>query len=749
MSVAPYIHATTPPLRHSAPIFVFVATLFSSASFVPCKLMISLQDITIMRGTKTLIEGASATILAGQKVGIIGRNGCGKSTLFAAIQGEITPELGSIGVPKNLKIATVAQKTPALEISAIDYVMQGDKTVQQLLKQREAAYQQDSGEKIALIEDELGIAGYWTLKPRAGALLFGLGFGPDELEKPVKEFSGGWRMRLNLAQALIYKSDLMLLDEPTNHLDLDTVLFLQNFLKSYEGTLLCISHDRDFLDSFADHILHFESGKVVLYPGNYSAYEKLRAEHIRAQKAARKREEAIVAHMQAFVDRFRYKASKAKQAQSLIKAIDRMQLTAVTQEESPFSFSFPEPERTPQVIANLKDLDAGYKADPQASAAAAAAAAATAGSVAETTDLNDLDNDFEDGPQIRQVLTHDQVVLSKINLELLSGDRIALLGKNGQGKSTLIKTLVGELQPLHGTVTIGKGIKIGYFAQHELESLNEDQNALWHLFRINPNAKEKDLRTFLGSFAFSGDKVFDPVKTMSGGEQARLALALIAYQKPNLLLLDEPTNHLDLEMREALSVALASYPGALVLVSHDRHLVEAIADKLWLVDQGRVSEFSGDLNDYQEYLLRRAREFREQQQNAAQNANGNAGANKSTSTTELRAGMGAVNALGGSQPSASVSSYKTKEQKQLEAQKRAALRPLKLKIEKEEKEIAKIEARLQAIDERMADSSLYEGNKDELEALILERAQLNTDKESHEEQWLELTAELEEAQASS
>ena len=641
-----------------------------------------------------------ATILAGQKVGIIGRNGCGKSTLFAAIQGEITPELGSIGVPKNLKIATVAQKTPALEISAIDYVMQGDKTVQQLLKQREAAYQQDSGEKIALIEDELGIAGYWTLKPRAGALLFGLGFGPDELEKPVKEFSGGWRMRLNLAQALIYKSDLMLLDEPTNHLDLDTVLFLQNFLKSYEGTLLCISHDRDFLDSFADHILHFESGKVVLYPGNYSAYEKLRAEHIRAQKAARKREEAIVAHMQAFVDRFRYKASKAKQAQSLIKAIDRMQLTAVTQEESPFSFSFPEPERTPQVIANLKDLDAGYKADPQASAAAAKAAAAA--SVAKAAaESNDLDNDFEDGPQIRQVLTHDQVVLSKINLELLSGDRIALLGKNGQGKSTLIKTLVGELQPLHGTVTIGKGIKIGYFAQHEL------------------------------SFAFSGDKVFDPVKTMSGGEQARLALALIAYQKPNLLLLDEPTNHLDLEMREALSVALASYPGALVLVSHDRHLVEAIADKLWLVDQGRVSEFSGDLNDYQEYLLRRAREFREQQQqNAAQNANGNAGANKSTSTTELRAGMGAVNALGGSQPSASVSSYKTKEQKQLEAQKRAALRPLKL-------------------DERMADSSLYEGNKDELEALILERAQLNTDKESHEEQWLELTAELEEAQASS
>ena len=314
-----------------------------------------------MRGTKVLIEGASATILQGQKVGIIGRNGCGKSTLFAAIQGELAPDLGTIGIPKNLKIATVAQKTPALPTPAIEYVMQGDKTVSSLLSRRDAAYAANDGEKIALIEDELGVAGFWTLKARAGSLLFGLGFGPDELEKPIAEFSGGWRMRLNLAQALIYQSDLLLLDEPTNHLDLDTVLFLQNFLKNYEGTLLCISHDRDFLDSFADHILHFEEHKVVLYPGNYSAYEKIRAERIRAQKAARKKEEAILAHMQSFVERFRYKATKAKQAQSLLKAIDRMQLTAVTQEESPFSFSFPEPERTPQVIASLKELDAGYQ----------------------------------------------------------------------------------------------------------------------------------------------------------------------------------------------------------------------------------------------------------------------------------------------------------------------------------------------------------------------------------------------------
>lgn len=676
--------------------------------------MISLQDLTIMRGSKILIDQTSTTILQSQKVGIIGRNGCGKSTLFAAIQGDVPIESGSISVPKNLKIASVSQKTPALEISALEYVMQGDKTIQQLLARREKAYANNEGEKIALIEDELGTAGFWSLKARTGSLLFGLGFGPDELEKPVKEFSGGWRMRLNLAQALIYKSDLMMLDEPTNHLDLDTVLFLQNFLKSYEGTLLCISHDRDFLDSFSDHILHFESGKVVLYPGNYSAYERIRAERIRAQKAARRREEAILSHMQSFVERFRYKASKAKQAQSLIKAMDRMQLTAVTQEESPFSFSFPEPERTPQVIASLKELDAGYR---------------NTTSAAQTNSRPTSANEFEDGPLLHNSHNQEEIILHKVNLELLSGDRIALLGKNGQGKSTLIKTLVGSLPPINGTVTLGKGISIGYFAQHELESLNESQDALWHLWRIDPQAKEKDLRSFLGSFAFSGDKVFAKVGTMSGGEQARLALAMIAYQKPNLLLLDEPTNHLDLEMREALSIALASYPGALVLVSHDRHLVEAIAEKLWLVDDGKVSEFAGDLNDYQEYLLRRAREFREAQNAEAAAAREQATANGLTMSAQAKA-----------------SAYKTKEQKQQEAARRAALRPLKMKIEQSEKAMAKMDQRIAEIDERMSDSALYD-NKIELEKLIMERAQLSQAKEQEEEHWLELTTELEEAQA--
>ena len=528
-----------------------------------------------MRGSKYLLENASASIFPGQKVGIIGRNGCGKSTLFAAIKGEIAPELGSLTVPRNFKISAVSQQTPSLDISALDYVKQGDKDLTELLAQKEKAYAENNGEKIALIEDKLGIAGVWTIDSRAKILLHGLGFAEDEMQKAVKEFSGGWRMRLNLAQALIYKSDVLLLDEPTNHLDLDTIIFLENYLKSFEGTILCISHDRDFLDTFCSHILHFESNHLVMYTGNYSDYERLRAERIKNEKANRRREEASLAHMQDFVERFRYKASKAKQAQSMLKAIDRLKLTAVTQEESPYHIKFADPERTVDIIADLKELDCGY--------------------------------------------SENDIILKKVNLMLIAGDRIGLLGRNGQGKSTLIKTLCSVLKPVHGTVTLGKGIKIGYFAQHELDQLSGQMSALDHLRAIDHNAKEKDLRTFLGSFSFSGDKATQKVEDMSGGEQARLALAIVAYQKPNLLLLDEPTNHLDLDMREALSLALSTYKGALILVSHDRHLLEAIADKLWLIDDGNVSEFNGDLNDYQEFLNKKNREYKEKLNEKTQN----------------------------------------------------------------------------------------------------------------------------------
>lgn len=632
-----------------------------------------------MRGSKYLLENASASIFPGQKVGIIGRNGCGKSTLFAAIKGEIAPELGSLTVPRNFKISAVSQQTPSLDISALDYVKQGDKDLTELLAQKEKAYAENNGEKIALIEDKLGIAGVWTIDSRAKILLHGLGFAEDEMQKAVKEFSGGWRMRLNLAQALIYKSDVLLLDEPTNHLDLDTIIFLENYLKSFEGTILCISHDRDFLDTFCSHILHFESNHLVMYTGNYSDYERLRAERIKNEKANRRREEASLAHMQDFVERFRYKASKAKQAQSMLKAIDRLKLTAVTQEESPYHIKFADPERTVDIIADLKELDCGY--------------------------------------------SENDIILKKVNLMLIAGDRIGLLGRNGQGKSTLIKTLCSVLKPVHGTVTLGKGIKIGYFAQHELDQLSGQMSALDHLRTIDHNAKEKDLRTFLGSFSFSGDKATQKVEDMSGGEQARLALAIVAYQKPNLLLLDEPTNHLDLDMREALSLALSTYKGALILVSHDRHLLEAIADKLWLIDDGNVSEFNGDLNDYQEFLNKKNREYKEKLNEKTQNQP------KQNLFSEK----------------AKAQTYKTKEQKKLEAQKRQSLRPLKLEIEKLEKQMEKIKKSLADIDTTLSDLELYSKEPEKVEILSIERAKLSDELDKCEIAWIEKQDELEQA----
>lgn len=624
-----------------------------------------------MRGTKILIDHASAAIYPGQKVGIIGRNGCGKSSLFAAIRGEISAETGNINVPRNLSISSVAQQTPALEEEAIEYVIDGDKHLRELQLQKEKAMAAGDGNKIGLLEDLLGQAGAWTIKPRAEELLHGLGFADHEMHKSVKEFSGGWRMRLNLAQALICKSDLLLLDEPTNHLDLDTIIFLENYLKAYEGTILCISHDRDFLDSFVSHILHFEAGKLVMYTGNYGEYERLRSERIKNEVASRKREEAAIAHMQAFVDRFRYKATKAKQAQSMIKAIERVKLTAITQEESPYHIRFFDPDRTVDVLCDLKELDCGYA---------------------------------------------QETVLHDIKLSVFAGDRIGLLGRNGQGKSTLIKTICGVIPPIKGSFALGKGVKIGYFAQHELESLRPQLSALEHLRLIDPDATEKDLRSFLGSFAFSGDKATNTVMSMSGGEQARLALAILAYQKPNLLLLDEPTNHLDLDMREALSVGLASYSGALILVSHDRYLLEAIASKLWLVDNGKVIEFDGDLNDYQDYLNLQNKEYKE----------------------KLRAQK---HDLASNQ--AKAQNYKSREQKKADAAFRASLRPLKLEVERLEKQMEQCKKRLNEIDEALADSNLYNNDKDKVESLLKERAKFSSDNDELEMQWLEKQEEIE------
>lgn len=641
--------------------------------------MISISDFTLMRGTSVLIDHANAVVYPGQKVGVIGRNGCGKSSLFAAIMGDAQSESGSITVPKDMTISSVAQQTPALDISAEQYVIEGDHELMQLRERRDKAYLEGNGDKIALAEEALGLGGEWTIKSRAQELLHGLGFSEEEMQKPVKEFSGGWRMRLNLAQALICKSKLLLLDEPTNHLDLDTVIFLENWLRAYQGTVLCISHDRDFLDRFASHIMHFEAGKLIMYTGNYSAYEVLRADRIRNEKAARAKEEAALSHMQRFVERFRYKASKAKQAQSMLKAIDRLKLTAVTQEESPYSIAFQDPERTVDVLATLTNLDAGY--------------------------------------------SENDIIVKNINLMLLAGDRIGLLGRNGQGKSTFIKTLCQALSPVHGTVTLGKGVKIGYFAQHELESLKGESTALDHMRALDPKAKDKDLRSYLGSFSISGDKALAPVKTMSGGEQARLALCLVAYQKPNLLLLDEPTNHLDLDMREALSVALASYPGALILVSHDRYLLEAISEKFWLVDNGHIDEFSGDLDDYQKLLTQRNREYAEQKR-----------ASKGPSLSS-KAQAEQVNS--------EQSGKKNRDQKKADAEFRQSLRPLKLEIEKLDKKMTVNRKKLEELDNTLADPSLYEKDKEKVESLLKERAELADFNDELEMQWLEKSEELE------
>ncbi|MCR5537258.1 MAG: ATP-binding cassette domain-containing protein [Succinivibrio sp.] len=635
--------------------------------------MISFSDLCIMREARVLIEHASCTVFPGQKVGVIGRNGCGKSSLFAVLKGELAPESGTLAIPKDLKISAVSQQTPALSKSAREYVIDGDRELRELQKQRELALSRNDGEQLALLEDKLGIAGQWTVNSRVEELLHGLGFSEEEMDKPVRDFSGGWRMRLNLAQALIAPHDLLLLDEPTNHLDLDTILFLENYLMRSQATILCISHDRDFLDTFCDHMLHFESGHLVLYTGNYSAYEKIRAERIKAEKASRKKEEAALSHMQAFVERFRYKASKARQAQSLIKAIDRLKLTAVTQEESPFSFSFPEPDRTVEVLCDLKDVSLGYSQEKQ--------------------------------------------ILSKVNRMLIAGDRVGLLGRNGQGKSTFIKALVGILKPQHGTITIGKDLKIGYFAQHELESLMPELTPLEHLHRLDPKANENTLRSFLGSFAFSGELALKQVKTLSGGEQARLALALIAFEKPNLLLLDEPTNHLDLEMREALSIALASYPGALILVSHDRHLLEAIASTFWLVDNGTVRDFDGDLEDYRNYLNEQNRAF-----------------------------MAAHKEKQGSEQTVRLVNFKSREQKRQEAQFRQQLKPLKEQLSKLEKQLEKMQAELAQIDAELSSPELYD-DKARVEELLKSRARLTALTENTETEWLEKQAELEDLQA--
>lgn len=628
--------------------------------------MIVFSSLQIRRGVRVLLDNATATINPGQKVGLVGKNGCGKSTLLSLLKDEISADGGSATWPGNWSLAWVNQETPALSVPAIDYVIDGDREFRQLEAELARANEINDGHAIATLHGKLDAIQAWTIQPRAASLLNGLGFSQEQLQRPVSDFSGGWRMRLNLAQALLCRSDLLLLDEPTNHLDLDAVIWLERWLKSYQGTLILISHDRDFLDPVVDKILHIEQQSMFEYTGNYSSFEIQRATRLAQQQSMFENQQQKVAHLQSFIDRFKAKASKAKQAQSRIKMLERMEMIAPAHVDNPFTFSFREPESLPNPLLKMEKVSAGYG---------------------------------------------DRIILNSIKLNLVPGSRIGLLGRNGAGKSTLIKLLAGELMPLNGDIGLAKGIKLGYFAQHQLEFLRADESPLQHLARLAPKVLEQQLRDYLGGFGFQGDKVSENTERFSGGEKARLVLALIVWQRPNLLLLDEPTNHLDLDMRQALTEALIDFEGALVVVSHDRHLIRSTTDDLYLVHDGKVEAFDGDLEDYQQWLSDL------QKQTAI--------------TAEPK------------QDSAN-SAQARKDQKRREAELRTQTQPLRKQIEKLEKQMEKLNAQLADAETKLADSAIYEqSRKADLTAALKQQAEAKSALEECEMMWLDAQEQLE------
>lgn len=629
--------------------------------------MIVFSSLQIRRGTRVLLDNATATVNPGQKVGLVGKNGCGKSTLLALLKGEIAADGGSYTFPNNWALAWVNQETPALDVPAIEYVIDGDREFRQLEAELQVANDSDDGHAIATLHGKLDALDAWTIRSRAASLLHGLGFSNEQLQSPVRAFSGGWRMRLNLAQALVCRSDLLLLDEPTNHLDLDAVIWLERWLKGYPGTLVLISHDRDFLDPIVDKILHIENETINEYTGNYSSFERQRVTKLAQQQSLYQSQQEKVAHLQSYIDRFRAQATKAKQAQSRIKMLERMELIAPAHVDNPFTFSFRQPESLPNPLLRMEKVSAGYG---------------------------------------------DKVILQSIKLNLVPGSRIGLLGRNGAGKSTLIKMLAGTLEPLSGEIGLAKGIKLGYFAQHQLEFLRADESPLQHLSRIAPRVLEQQLRDYLGGFGFQGDKVTEITERFSGGEKARLVLALIVWQRPNLLLLDEPTNHLDLDMRQALTEALIDFEGALVVVSHDRHLLRSTTDDLYLVHDGQVEQFEGDLDDYQQWLSDLQKQ-QAQQDAAPKQDNGN-------------------------------SAQARKDQKRREAEFRTQTQPLRKQIAKLEQQMDKLSAELAAVEEQLADSALYDNSrKADLTACLQKQSQAKSALEETEMTWLDAQEQLE------
>jgi len=640
--------------------------------------VIRASHLTVRRGSKVLLDDADFVVHPGERVGIVGKNGAGKSTLFALIQGELDQDAGSLDIPVGWRIASVEQEINATERPAREFVIDGDTRLRRLQAQRACAEDGD-GTRLAELETALTEAGAWSAASRAEQLLAGLGFAPDQWLRPVGSFSGGWRMRIALARALMAPSELLLLDEPTNHLDLDAMLWLEKWLAAYDGTVLLISHDTEFLDSVARTILHFDHGKLVRYRGAYQDFLSQRAERLRLTGLAVERQARETARLQSFIDRFKAKASKAKQAQSRVKALARMQTLAPLHAESGIDIRIPSPGQTPDPLLTLENLSAGYHNE--------------------------------------QGQTHP--ILRDVTLMVRAGSRIGVLGVNGAGKSTLIKTLAEELPVQAGVRRAAKGLVIGYFHQHQLDMLDAEDTPLRHLARIAPTVREQELRNYLGSFGFSGDAVHSLVGPLSGGEKARLALALIVWQKPNLLLLDEPSNHLDVETREALAAALAEFSGSMLLVSHDRHLLRTTVDSFWIVADATVREFDGDLEDYRDWLSAR---------NAQERAQARTDSRESNEST------------------ASGIDRKAQRRQQAEQRQRLAKlrKPLETRLARVEAEIEHARSRLQILDTRIADPDLYDdARRAERLHVITEHGELGKRMEALETDWLEIQESLE------
>jgi ATP-binding cassette subfamily F protein 3 len=639
--------------------------------------VIRAADLTLRRGTKILLDGASFVINPGERVGIVGKNGAGKSSLFALMQGRLDPDAGTLSMPPGWRIAGVDQQIRALDRPAREFVIDGDTHLRALQAEREGT-PDSQGSRIAELEAELIEAGAWSAASRAEQLLAGLGFAPGQWMEPVRSFSGGWRMRLALARALMAPSDLLLLDEPTNHLDLDAMIWLERWLASYPGTVLVISHDTEFLDAVAKIILHFDHADIVRYRGGYQDFLTQRAERTRQTQIAWEKQTRDAARLQHFIDRFKAKATKAKQAQSRVKALARMQTLTPLRAEAGIDIRIPAPDSMPDPLLTLEGIAAGYQAPGQ----------------------------------------EDRVILRDVTLMVRGGARTGVLGVNGAGKSTLIKTLAGEQAPLAGKRVASKGLKIGYFAQHQLDMLDPDSTPLAHLARLAPDTREQELRNYLGGFGFGGDAVTGPVAPMSGGEKARLALSLIVWQKPNMLLLDEPSNHLDVDTREALAEALAEFEGSMLLVSHDRHLLRTTVDDFWIVADGRVQEFDGDLDDYRDWLSQHNADARAQARQAAQDTAPQGGATDRKADRRLRA-----------------------QARQRLSQQR---KPLTDKVKAIEHKLDGLRGRLSELDTLIADPDLYsDARRDERLRVLAEHGEKTKAVDDIEAQWFELQEALE------